>query len=155
MGRQLSTTKVTTTETTSEAAMSKLAAAFGASLKPGDVVALNGNLGAGKTTFTKALLRAAGIKKKVTSPTFVMFLPYAKGKTTYYHFDLYRAKSFEELEALGMADILRNKNAIVLIEWANLFSAHLPKKMTTVTIEHGAKPTSRTVTIKNGRMGKL
>ncbi len=134
--------------------MRKLAAALGASLKPGDVVALNGNLGAGKTTFTKALLRAAGIKKKIVSPTFVMFLPYQKGKTTYHHFDLYRAKSFEELEALGMVDVLNDKNSIALIEWANRFTSYLPKKTITVSIEHGSTPTSRHVTIKNGRMGK-
>jgi tRNA threonylcarbamoyl adenosine modification protein YjeE len=144
---------------TSEPQMRKLAASFGATLKRGDIVALNGNLGAGKTTFTKALLRAAGIKRKITSPTFVMFLPYTKGKTTYYHFDLYRAKSFKELKALGMVDILRDKNATVLIEWANRFTTRLPKKIITVTIEHGSTPTSRTVTIKrpglkNGRMGK-
>jgi tRNA threonylcarbamoyl adenosine modification protein YjeE len=132
--------------------MRKLAATFAATLKPGDVVALTGNLGAGKTTFTKALLRAAGIKKKVTSPTFVMFVPYRRGSTTYYHFDLYRARSLRELEALGMADILQDKNAIVLIEWADRFSEHLPRRTISVNIEHGITPTSRRVTIKNGRM---
>ena len=74
-----------------EAEMGALATALGKNLRGGDVVALVGTLGAGKTTFVKALLKSVGIKKRVTSPTFVMCIPYGKGDVTYHHFDLYRA----------------------------------------------------------------
>ena len=132
--------------------MRALAAQFAKTLKSGDVIALTGTLGAGKTTFTRAVLRAAGIRKKITSPTFVMFVPYRRGSVTFYHFDLYRASSFKELEALGMTEIFQDEKAITFVEWADKFPTHLPARAIRINIEHGDTPTSRRVTIKNGRI---
>src|SRR5438105_13009258 len=87
------------------AKLSQFAGKVGKKLKGGETVALVGNLGAGKTTFTKMLLQSRGIKKNITSPTFVLMLPYAKAGRTFYHLDLYRIKSFKDVAALGVEQL--------------------------------------------------
>ncbi len=84
------------------------------------VIALVGELGAGKTTFTQGFARGLGIKDKIISPTFVLIRQHGN----FYHIDLYRLNDFKDL---GLEEILSNKNNIVLIEWAEKIKDLLPK----------------------------
>ncbi len=111
--------------------MKKFAAEFGKTLKGGEIIALKGELGAGKTAFVKFLLSSKGIDKKILSPTFVLMVPYKKSGEVYYHMDLYRTKSIKEIRALGTDQLWGKKNNIFLIEWADKIKKHLPKSKTT------------------------
>ncbi|HKL94494.1 MAG TPA: tRNA (adenosine(37)-N6)-threonylcarbamoyltransferase complex ATPase subunit type 1 TsaE [Clostridia bacterium] len=85
----------------------------------GEVILLNGELGAGKTTFTKGLARALGITEEVTSPTFTLLNVYESGRLPLYHMDMYRIESAEELYETGIEDYL-SKDGITVIEWNRL-----------------------------------
>lgn len=90
------------------------------------VVALTGPLGSGKTTLVKSLLKIIGVKNKVTSPTFVLMVPYRFRKQTFYHCDFYRLKNFKEVLALGIPNLWNRKNNIFLMEWAEKIRSRLP-----------------------------
>lgn len=100
-------------------------------LKVGDIVILNGDLGAGKTTFVKEVGKTLGVKKEITSPTFTFMKEYV-GKYNIYHFDLYRVSSEEEIYELGLHDYLY-KDGICFIEW-NKFE-NINKKTITINIK--------------------
>lgn len=94
--------------------------------KAGQIITLEGGLGAGKTTLVKALLAAQGVREPVTSPTY----GYVKQYTTaqggiVYHFDLYRLEHGEEFLAAGFDEYLRDTTALVLIEWPAVIAAEL------------------------------
>lgn len=93
----------------------------------GRPIALIGELGAGKTAFSKLFLRAAGIQKNLSSPTFVLMHAYRRGRKAYYHIDLYRTKSYKEIRALGIPELWQSPNNTLLIEWADKIRRHLPK----------------------------
>lgn len=93
-------------------------------LKGGEVILLNGNLGAGKTTFTKGLAKALGIDEVVTSPTFTFMKEY-KGRLSLYHFDMYRADDEDELYELGLSDYLY-ADGVCVIEWNKFESVPNP-----------------------------
>ena len=94
------------------------ASAFAALLKPGDMVALTGGLGAGKTHFVKGVAAYFGMKKTaVASPTFNLLREYRGKGAVLYHFDLYRLDSFEELDRIGYREYITDPDAIVLAEW--------------------------------------
>lgn len=95
----------------------KLAAALAEKLKGGEVILLNGRLGAGKTAFTKGLAKALGIKGNVTSPTFTIMKEYRSEKFNLCHFDMYRIESSDELEELGLRELLYNDKNVCVIEW--------------------------------------
>ncbi len=109
-------------------------------LRGGEVLALVGPLGSGKTTFTKALAKALSVRGRVTSPTFIIMNRYRarlNGKPLWlYHLDLYRTKNFRETAALGIGEIWGRPETITVIEWANKIKKHLPKKTVTVTFSH-------------------
>lgn len=92
---------------------------FAKVLKGGEVVLLGGDLGAGKTTFTKSVLKALGVKSDVTSPTFTIMREYNGKKFKIYHFDMYRLTSGQEAREFGLEDYIysKNKNTLVFIEW--------------------------------------
>lgn len=94
----------------------------------GGILALSGELGAGKTTFVQGFAKGLGIKEKIISPTFIIIRQYP---TNFYHIDLYRVENFQEL---GLKEILENPNNIVLIEWAEKIK-DLPKNTKKITIE--------------------
>ncbi len=95
------------------------------------ILALVGELGAGKTTFLKGLAKGLGIKKTIISPTFLIFKEYPINKQRkFYHFDCYRLKSKKELFSLGFEDIINQKKAVIAIEWAKKFLKYLPKNKT-------------------------
>ncbi|MGN0854265.1 MAG: tRNA (adenosine(37)-N6)-threonylcarbamoyltransferase complex ATPase subunit type 1 TsaE [Kiritimatiellia bacterium] len=103
----------------------KLAAALAAELKPGDIVCLEGDLGAGKTTFTQGLAHALGVPGRVTSPTFCIVQEHAGAQTLLVHMDLYRLQGEEDVLAIGWEDYLA-RGAILVVEWPERAGALIP-----------------------------
>lgn len=91
------------------------------------VIALVGDLGTGKTTFSKTFAKAFGIEENLKSPTFNYVLEYTDGRLPLYHFDVYRMGSAEEIYEIGYEDYINN-DGVALIEWANIIETELPKK---------------------------
>ena len=105
---------------------SELAVLLAGLLKPGMVICLDGDLGAGKTLFVKAAAKALGVEEEVTSPTFALVNVY-QGEVVLYHFDLYRLQHVEQLADIGFDEYV-NGDGISLIEWPNEFKAALPEE---------------------------
>lgn len=106
-------------------------------LNIGDVLTLSGDLGAGKTTFTKCLAQLLNIKEDVTSPTFTFINEYLNGDMCLYHFDMYRIEDVEEAIELGVIDYFNasgKKRGLCVVEWAENIKSLLPKHKT-LTIE--------------------
>ena len=113
----------------SEKETMETAATIARTLKGGEIFALIGELGCGKTTFVKGLALGLQITSTITSPTFNLVHRYSGGRLTLVHFDLYRLKRFEELEALDLELELRKEN-VIAIEWPQLADPILPVKQT-------------------------
>lgn len=96
----------------------KIAAEFAKNLKPGDIVTLDGDLGAGKTFFTAALCKELGIKETVQSPTFTIVNEYRNAPVPVFHFDVYRISSPEEMYDIGFDEYIFG-GGISIIEWAD------------------------------------
>lgn len=109
-----------------------LGAALAQKLRPGDVVAYYGGLGAGKTAFTRGLARGLGCAGRVTSPTFTIVNEY-DGPTPLFHFDMYRLGSSDELYDIGWEDYLA-RGGVCAVEWSERISDALPPGAVTVTI---------------------
>ncbi len=107
-----------TQEFTSESAEEtyRIAFDFAKTLKPGDVVLYEGDLGAGKTAFTKGIGSALGVEEPVTSPTFALVNEY-EGRIPLFHFDLYRLESFDDLYSIGFFDY-PERGGIIAAEWS-------------------------------------
>ena len=110
----------------SEEETKNIALDFSKDLRNGDVVILNGDLGSGKTFFVKEIGKFFGINN-VSSPTFAIVNEYS-GKTKIYHFDFYRIQKSEELFNIGFNDYLNDSEAVMFIEWGELFPEILPGK---------------------------
>ena len=110
---------------TSEEDTMFVAGLFATAIGAGGVIYLEGDLGAGKTTFVRGFMRGLGFLDAVKSPTFTLVEPYELGRGQVYHFDLYRLGHPEELEYLGVDDYF-NENALCLIEWPEKGSGYLP-----------------------------
>lgn len=111
-----------------------------AKLKGGEIFALIGDLGAGKTVLAKGLAKGLGIKTKVNSPTFNILKLYpVKGHKIikyFCHVDAYRLSSATDLEAIGIKDFFKDKQVIVLIEWAEKIKSLLPRSAKIIKIRH-------------------
>jgi tRNA threonylcarbamoyladenosine biosynthesis protein TsaE len=111
----------------------RFAERFAAHLQPGDFLALEGALGAGKTTFTQGLARGLGIKKVVNSPTFTLIKEYM-GRLPLYHMDVYRVE--DDVFSLGLDEYFFGEGVCV-VEWASLIEPYLPEERLTVTLARG------------------
>jgi len=114
------------------------------------VLALKGDLGAGKTTFAQGFLRGLGVKKRASSPTFVLVKGYklkVKGYSRVYHIDVYRLGKPKEILDLGLREILNNPKNIVLIEWAEKLKRYLPKDIVWVKFNHKKRAEEREISV--------
>ena len=110
---------------------------FAKTLTPGSVVCLYGDLGAGKTTFAQGIAKGLGIKNRIISPTFIIVRTYKLSQlNNFYHIDLYRIETEKDIEGLGLEEILNDKDAIVVIEWAEKLGSKMPKKRTDIYFEN-------------------
>ncbi len=119
------------------AATDAVGARIAASIAIGDAIALHGDLGAGKTTLARAILRALGVSEIVPSPTFTLVQSYDTARLTVRHFDLYRIIDSSELDELGIDEALEEGAA--LIEWPERAGARLPVDALHVTLTANAK----------------
>ncbi len=114
------------------------------------VIALEGDLGAGKTTFTQAFAEALGVHERVKSPTFVLMKHYhlsgLEKYDTLYHLDCYRLQHASDLDPLGVKEIIQQPKSIILIEWAERVKDILPKTYWLIRIEHVSEQ-ERNITI--------
>ena len=129
-----------------EAALARLAARVAKLARPGDLIALEGDLGAGKTSFARAFIHALQDEpEEVPSPTFTLVQSYETRAGTVLHADLYRIADRSETEALGLIDALGE--AILLVEWPDRLPSLRPAGLLTVRLDFGSSPDSRTATL--------
>ena len=119
----------------SDEAMQALGAKLATACQSHGVIYLQGDLGTGKTTLTRGLLRALGHKGAVKSPTFTLVEPYTVNGVDIYHFDLYRLSDPEELEFMGLREYFTAEN-LCLIEWPQQGGAMLPEADLLIELEH-------------------
>ncbi len=124
---------------------------FGNTLKKGDVVAIFGGMGLGKTVFVKGLAAGMGISAFVSSPTFALVHEYP-GNPPLFHFDMYRINSWDDLYSTGFFDYL-DLNGVVVIEWSENIEAALPKNCIKVEFMQGNKINERRIIIIGGEKG--
>ena len=111
----------------------KLAIEFAKTLKKGDVVLLNGDLGAGKTSFTQFVFKYMGVKQVVNSPTFAVLKSYESNGIIFNHIDAYRINTEEAIEC-GFDEVLSSKDSITFIEWSQNIAELLPKECLKIDI---------------------
>ena len=121
-------------ETNSERETYELGLAMGREARPGEVYTLIGDLGVGKTVFTKGLAAGLGRKEPVSSPTFTILQEYEEGRLPFYHFDVYRIGDVEEMDEIGYEDYFYG-DGVCLIEWADLIREILPEHYKEIRIE--------------------
>ena len=128
----------------------KYAQEFAKALKPGNIIALYGGLGVGKTIFVQGLAKGLDFKGKVFSPTFIFMRPYKisnqKSKIkTLYHIDLYRLEEIADLKNIGIEEFISEKNSVSAIEWAEKIEHLLPKDVIKIKMERRSE-TERKIT---------
>lgn len=121
-------------ETNSDKETFALGEKLGKAAKPGQIYTLIGDLGVGKTVFTQGMARGLGITEPISSPTFTIIQEYQEGRLPFYHFDVYRIGSIEEMEEIGYDDYFFGQG-VCMIEWANLIEELLPDGVIGVEIE--------------------
>ena len=131
-----------------EAATTAFAARISALAATGDIIALKGDLGSGKTTFARGFIRARGGIEEVPSPTFTLVQIYELGSAAVWHFDLYRVKSPEEAWELGIEDAFAE--GISLIEWPERLGPLLPGRRLEIEFMFGDRPEARRAVLDVG-----
>ncbi len=126
--------KYFTVQTNSEEETKELGRKLGKSLKSGDVLALTGDLGAGKTHFTMGVAESLNIHAYITSPTFTLVNEYRNGTMPLFHFDAYRLGDPEELMEIGFEEY-EAAGGLIIIEWADIVESLLPNKTIWIKIE--------------------
>ncbi len=116
-------------------------------LKPGDIIALTGDLGTGKTTLTKSIAEGLGITEMITGPTFTIVQEYNEGRLPLYHFDVYRISDLEEMYELGYEEYFFGQGVCV-VEWADQIMELIPEDSIIIRIEYGASEDERVYWIK-------
>ncbi len=125
----------------------KIGEALGAVLEPGAVVAYRGDLGAGKTAFTRGLARGLGAREQVTSPTYTIVNEYLSGRMPLFHFDMYRLASSEDLFDIGWEDYL-DRGGVCAVEWSENVEDAMEDAIL-VTIEKTGEE-ARRITVEGG-----
>ena len=125
----------------------RVGAALGAVLEPGSILAYEGDLGAGKTAFTRGLARGLGATEQVTSPTYTIVNEYLSGRMPLFHFDMYRLASADDLWDIGWEDYLE-RGGVCAVEWSENV-AEAMENAVTVRIEKLGEDTRR-ITIEGG-----
>lgn len=125
----------------------KLASSFAKKFS-GQVVALSGDLGSGKTTFVQGFAKGLGIKDKIISPTFVLMRIHKipRTKNLLYHIDLYRLENPEHIKSLGIEDLFHDPQNIILIEWAEKIKSSFPKNTLKIKLK-STGDTTREITL--------
>lgn len=126
---------VSAVSVSSEAETAAFARKLAGFLQPGDILCLSGELGAGKTTFTRALAAALGSPAAVSSPTFTLLHEYAGGRLPIWHADAYRLSGFQDAETIGLEEIFLQRRGVVIIEWAERIAEALPEDRLDIHIE--------------------
>ena len=139
-----------TIETHSPEETERFAAEFAKQIQPGMILLLNGDLGAGKTAFTRGFARGLGITEPVSSPTFtiVQEYPWGNGKMLY-HMDLYRITDSDAALAFGIDDFLFDPNAISIIEWPERAEDLYPPEAIRIDISHTEDENTRIIRIRS------
>ena len=127
------------------AATTAVAGKLAALCRPGDVLCLFGDLGAGKTTFARGFLRALGVSEDIPSPTFNLLLTYDTAIATVWHFDLYRLNTADEVYEIGFEDAI--VDGISLIEWPDRLGGWLPKKRVEIYLSETSDNTCRQLSL--------
>ena len=133
--------------TNSPARTEAVGAALAKVLKPGTVIAYRGDLGAGKTAFTRGLAQGLGVKEPVTSPTYTIVNEYLSGSMPLFHFDMYRLESEDELFDIGWEDYL-DRGGVCAVEWSENVDDAMENAIY-ITIEKTGED-SRRITIEGG-----
>ena len=133
--------------THSEGETEAVGEALARTLEPGAVIAFTGDLGAGKTAFTRGLARGLGLTGRVTSPTFTIVNEYEGGRLPLFHFDMYRLGSSEELFDIGWEDYL-GRGGVCAVEWSEIVAGALEGAPIRVDIRRGAHDDQRLITIE-------
>ena len=120
-------------ETYSSGETCSLGVELGRKAKRGDIYALTGDLGTGKTVFAQGFAKGLGVSEYVNSPTFTILQVYEDGRLPLYHFDVYRIEEPEEMEEIGYEDYFYG-DGVTLIEWAELIDELLPEKVYRINI---------------------
>jgi tRNA threonylcarbamoyladenosine biosynthesis protein TsaE len=123
-----------------------LAGAVGDLLRPGDVVSLIGDLGAGKTVFARGIARALGVTEPVVSPSFTIAREY-EGRVPLVHIDVYRIDTIQELHDLGFEELVRD-DAVTLVEWGDAIDALLPRERLDVRLHAGGVDEERAIELE-------
>lgn len=134
-----------------EAATAALAARMAALARVGDVIALRGELGAGKTSFARAFIRARGYRGDVPSPTFTLVQVYDTSDFAVWHFDGYRLRDPEEAWEVGVEDAFHS--GVSLVEWPERFGALIPARRLQIALGEGAGQSSRRAVLDPGPGG--
>jgi tRNA threonylcarbamoyladenosine biosynthesis protein TsaE len=125
----------------------RLAVALSPLLRPGDVVSLGGDLGAGKTTFVQGLAVGLGISGRVTSPSFVLMKEYLGGRYPLVHMDVYRLERMQEVVDLGYDEFL-DPSHIVVVEWGDMVEPLLPKEHLSIQMSYGDGDSRREIVLQ-------
>jgi tRNA threonylcarbamoyladenosine biosynthesis protein TsaE len=145
LGRAAYKAVMMTIDLPDESATAVLAARLAAIVRPGDVLALKGELGAGKTSFARAFIRARGGDEAVPSPTFTLLQTYDLPDGTIWHYDLYRLRAPEEAWELGIEDAFHS--GISLIEWPERLGWLLPARHLLIAFDFDVTPEARRATL--------
>ncbi len=132
----------------------KLGYDMGQQAKPGDIICLDGELGAGKTVFAKGFAKGLGIEEDINSPTFTIIQVYDEGRIPLYHFDVYRIADIEEMDEIGYEEYFYGEG-VCLVEWASMIEELIPDRAAKVTINRCFTTDfdSRKITVEKGREG--
>lgn len=125
----------------------EFAASFAKNLKPGDILAFRGGMGAGKTAFIRGLARGLGYEGPVSSPTFALVHEYEGGRLPLYHFDLYRLETYEDLLSCGFFDYAE-QGGVLAAEWSEKAGLWLPENIITIEIGRDGDENSRVINIR-------